>query len=58
MNNDNDRMLLIAQMERALVLLKRNVSPSSFYNKDGAELEAKLKEIRRDSIRFIKNARL
>ena len=68
MNKENTKVLLIAQMKRAIELLesesatKRLVPYPSWdgkstytkYNPELPELANKLHEIRRDSIRFIK----
>lgn len=50
----NARSLIIFQMERVIELLKNEeVTPHS---KEFAEVEKKLHEIRRDSVRFIKES--
>ncbi|MCK1996829.1 hypothetical protein MPH47_06235 [Psychrobacillus psychrodurans] len=50
----NSRNLLICQMERAIELLKDE--KVKVYTRDFSELDNKLHEIRRDSIRFIKES--
>jgi hypothetical protein len=50
----NAKNLLIYQMERAIELLKDE--KLEFYTKEFAEVENKLHEIRRDSVRFIKES--
>lgn len=51
--SENTKMLLIAQMTRAIELLKQDETDRQ-YTPYSAELEKKLHEIRRDSIRYIK----
>ena len=54
---DNTRILLIAQMKRAIELLEDDETTTLMHwygNKNFAELSNKFHEIRRDSIRFIK----
>lgn len=48
---DNTRILLIAQMKRAIELLEKDSVKS--YGGNFAEFERKMHEIRRDSIRYI-----
>lgn len=49
--------LLVAQMKRAIELLENADLERFTYSKDLAELDNKLLEIRRDSVRFIKMVR-
>lgn len=54
---DNTRVLLIAQMKRAIELLESDgieMRNEWHYSKHFAELNNKFHEIRRDSVRFIK----
>lgn len=58
---ENTRILLIAQMKRAIELLETEGIETPFHpnkwfsvNRNHSELKVKLKEIRRDSVRFIK----
>lgn len=58
MEKENARQLLIAQMKRALELLEdEKILKPYIYNSGFAELENKLHEIRRDSVRFVKMSR-
>lgn len=57
MERENTKVLLIAQMKRAIELLESADLEKFTYSKDLAELDNKLLEIRRDSIRFIKQVR-
>lgn len=58
MTKQNTRILLIAQMKRAIELLEDLKILDAYSYKSGfAELENKLHEIRRDSIRFSKESR-
>jgi len=50
---NNTKTLLISQMKRAIELLEDD-SINEFNSKELAELRNKLHEIRRDSIRFMK----
>lgn len=54
---ENNCILLVAQMKRAIELLEDKDLGNSFYSKDLAELDNKLLEIRRDSVRFMKMVR-
>lgn len=49
---NNTRILLIFQMKRTVELLEKDID--FVYRPEFAELERKMHEIRRDSIRFIK----
>ena len=51
---NNARNLLIYQMERAIELLKNE--ELEYYTREFTELDKKLHEIRRDSVRFIKES--
>lgn len=58
---ENTKLLLIAQMKRAIELLEQPKIERPFkkekwvsVNHDHTELKTKLREIRRDSVRFIK----
>ncbi len=57
MSVDNTKSLLIAQMKRAIELLESKELERCIYSKELAELDNKLLEIRRDSIRFMKIVR-
>lgn len=50
----NTKNLLISQMERVIELLKDE--KLEFYTREFSELDNKLHEIRRDSVRFIKES--
>ena len=49
---ENTRVLLIAQMRRAIELLEGDVM--EVYGANFAEFDRKMHEIRRDSIRFVR----
>lgn len=53
MSSDNTKVLLIAQMKRAIELLENEDVGRGAYSSDLAELDNKLHEIRRDSIRYV-----
>lgn len=57
MSTDNTKVLLIAQMKRAIELLEIEELGRGIYSKDLAELDNKLLEIRRDSIRCVNQIR-
>ncbi len=57
MSADNTKVLLIAQMKRAIELLENGDVARGIYSNDLAELDNKLHEIRRDSIRYIDGLR-
>lgn len=54
---EDTRMLLVLQMKRAIELLENADLEKFFWSKEVAELERKMHEIRRDSIRFMKEVR-
>lgn len=54
---DSSRILLIAQMKRVIELLEKQNPERMIYSRDLAELDNKLHEIRRDSIRLMKMVR-
>lgn len=56
-STDDTRILLVAQLKRAIELLKNADFERFMYSKDLAELDSKLHEIRRDSIRLVKMIR-
>lgn len=53
---ENTRILLVAQMKRVIEILEDEKEIKS-YSPEIAEIDKKLHEIRRDSIRFIKELR-
>lgn len=53
---ENTRVLLIAQMKRVIEILEDEKEIKS-YSPELAEIDKKLHEIRRDSIRYIKELR-
>lgn len=53
---ENTRVLLVAQMKRVIEILEDEKEIKS-YSPEIAEIDKKLHEIRRDSIRYIKELR-
>lgn len=54
---EETRILLVAQMKRAVELLESENFRRYSYSKELAELDNKLLEIRRDSVRYINEVR-